>query len=170
MKIAYTSDIHIDSSKENAMIPQEILYQLKKNTPDVFIITGDISHSLKIIEQTLSAFRALSCMKLFVPGNHDIWIETDCPNSYTKYFKILPRVAKENGFIPIWIEPYILDTYGFCGSMGWYDYSFRDRNLNLPEEVYAEKRYKGHTWMDREYARFIIKEKLLTDKEITQIL
>ncbi|MBN2441875.1 MAG: metallophosphoesterase [Spirochaetales bacterium] len=170
MTIAYTSDLHVDSSKENARIPQAILRILKEKKPDVFIITGDICHSLKTLEEVLSIFKSLSCTKLFVPGNHDIWAHGEYTNSYIKYYDLLPKAAKKNDFIPVWIEPYVTGDYGFCGSMGWYDYSFKPENLNISENIYKEKIYEGYTWMDKIYAIFINDEKVISDKDITMLL
>lgn len=170
MKIAYTSDIHIGNSKENSMIPDQIYNTLKNNIPDVFILAGDISRSSKHLEKTLAVLKTLSCIKLFVPGNHDIWIDEGCLNSYTKYVKLLPDIAQKNGFIPVWIEPLVYKGYGFCGSMGWYDYSFKDKHLDVSDEKYADKIYNGYTWMDKVYARFIRDGRYLTDKEITHLL
>jgi predicted phosphohydrolase len=170
MTIAYTSDIHIDNSKENSLLPGRILDILMENIPDVFLLAGDISHFSRILEQTLAVFKPLSCTKAFVPGNHDIWIEKTCPDSYRKYMEDLPVLAKRNGFIPLWIEPFVQQDYGFCGSMGWYDFSFKDTRLHEPLDVYKEKMYRGFTWTDKIYARFMTGDKQMGDEEITRLL
>jgi predicted phosphohydrolase len=170
MLIAYTSDIHSDCGKENNDIPQKILTIMEKRMPDVFIIAGDISHQVEDVNKALGVFKDLPCHKFFVPGNHDIWIEHTYRNSFDKYLSILPEAAQENNFIPLWMHPSIINDIGFCGSMGWYDYSFRSSRFHFSDEQCANKQFWGLTWTDRTYACFFNDDKKLTDHEVTQLL
>lgn len=171
MLIAFTSDIHIDNSKENSLILEYLLESLLKEPPDVFIIAGDVSQHLTIINKALSILKDIKVEKLFIPGNHDIWKEDINNNSYLKYFSLLPRVVAENNFYPLWLKPVIFQDTGFCGSMGWYDYSLANKDKTLfSEQDYQQKQMQKTTWMDKHYVRFLVDDKLLSDKEITDLL
>jgi putative phosphoesterase len=169
MIIAYTSDIHIDTSKENFMTLKRMRQKLKQKEPDIFIIAGDIGAYLTSVQDALSVFRDLDIKKIFIPGNHDIWKE-DGHNSYEKYFFLLPDIARENNFIPLWIKPIVINGIGFCGSMGWYDYSLRNPKMRFSMKDYARKEYNGSVWMDKNNALFVDKEKRMRDTEITELL
>lgn len=169
MTIAFTSDIHINSSAENSALINAIYLRVRETFPDIFILAGDISSSLADIRSTFAFFRDIPSIKLFVPGNHDIWIEDD-NTSDRKYFELLPSLCEEHGVHPLWIEPYTYRNTVFCGSMGWYDLSLRSRLVPFTDEDYAKKRYRLLTWMDKLRVRFSSDGRLLSDDELTGML
>lgn len=169
MKIAFTSDIHCDSSNENQKLPYVIKERFTSKPADVFVLAGDIGANLETVSNTLSVLKSLPMKKILVIGNHDIWKEHGI-NSYQKLYRYLPKIASENNFHPLWIEPLIYNGIGFCGNMGWYDYSFRNPKLEIPLEHYKNKHYEFLIWMDKVYVRFTPRLKRLTDQEITQRL
>lgn len=128
MRIAYTSDLHVDISQRNWELVPYLCEVLKMVDPDVFIIAGDISPELGDLEYTLDCFSSLQCLKLFVPGNQDVWVLSEDMqekghDSYEKYYFYLPEVCRRNLFVPLWMEPIIFQGIGFVGSIGWYDYA-----------------------------------------------
>ena len=50
-----------------------------------------------------------------------------------------PALAGEAGFQVLDHNPLIVGHVGLVGSVGWYDYSFRDKLLEIPEEFYRAK-------------------------------
>lgn len=169
MILAFTSDFHIDTSKENFMILKRIKQKLELKNPDVFIIAGDIGAYLSSVQDALSVFRNLDLKKIFIPGNHDIWKEGN-GSSYEKYFSLLPEIARENNFIPLWLKPIVINGIGFCGSMGWYDYSLRNSKMRFTVKDYIHKEYNGSMWMDKQNANFVNQKKRMKDTEITELL
>ena len=169
MKIAFTSDLHVNSSSENHDIIPAIRKKLDDNPPDVFIIAGDISSNLTDIETTLGMFRGLPSVKFFVPGNHDIWVEDEY-TSDIKYFDNLPKICREAGFHPLWLQPYTIGDTGFCGTMGWYDLSLRSTLVNFTDADYAKKRFFLFTWMDKVRMRFYRDSRVLDNAELTELL
>lgn len=150
MKIAFTSDIHADVSSENEKVPEIQIPILRRESPEVFIICGDISASQRYFAQTLQKYDALECPKLLVAGNHDLWVEDEKENSIERYRYILPELARDGGFVYLGFEPYILGTIGFVGVCGWYDYSFRNESLDnkIPRRAYQAKKFGSRKWMD----------------------
>jgi hypothetical protein len=169
MTVAYTSDIHINSSAENSELVNAIRVRLAEVPPDIFILAGDISSSIADIRRAFEFFSDIPCIKLFVPGNHDIWTE-DGITSDGKYFELLPKLCEEHGVHPLWMEPYPYGGTVFCGSMGWYDLSLRTHLVPFTDEDYAKKRYHLLTWMDKLRVRFHGGGRVLSDGELTDML
>ena len=76
MKIGVTSDLHTDVTPLNKKILPHIIEAVEQAGLDIFILAGDLSPNLLELAEILIAFTEsnLNCPKLFVPGNHDIWI------------------------------------------------------------------------------------------------
>lgn len=126
MRIAYTSDLHVDISQRNWELVPYLAEVLKMVDPDVFILAGDVSPEIGDLEYTLDCFAALRSLKLFVPGNQDIWVLSEemqslGHDSYEKYYFYLPEACRRNNFVPLWMEPVVCRGVGFAGSIGWYD-------------------------------------------------
>ena len=101
MRIAYTSDLHVDISQRNWELIPYLAEILKMIDPDVFVIAGDISSELGDLEYALESFSGLMCLKLFVPGNQDIWVlseqmQENGHDSYEKYYFYLPEVCRRS--------------------------------------------------------------------------
>ena len=128
MRIAYTSDLHVDISQRNWELVPYLCEVLKIIDPDVFVIAGDISPELGDLEYALDCFSSLQCLKLFVPGNQDIWVLSEelqekGHDSYEKYYFYLPDACRRNDFVPLWMEPIVFQGVAFVGSIGWYDHA-----------------------------------------------
>lgn len=157
MRIGVTSDIHIDISPANAQIVTHIADEIKKADIDVFLICGDLSPNLMTLSRTLSAFHDVNakCRKLFVAGNHDIWLPNVNGeiNSHHKY-SIITDICKENGFHHLGDSPYIIEEVGFCGTIGWYDYSYKNKKFPIAERSYQRKTLAGSVWNDVNFAHW----------------
>lgn len=160
MKIAYTSDIHADITLNNKILIPHLVNRIKEIRPDVFVIAGDVSNSLDSLDVTLKQFNELQCLKFMIPGNHDVWIESNNSvrkgkDSFYKYKQAIPKVCKSNSFLYPITEPYIInDKTAIVGNLGWYDYSLADSRL---DDKYKYSDYTRGTfiegeWNDSKYA------------------
>jgi len=136
LRIAYTSDLHVDISQRNWELVPYLAEVLKMVDPDVFVLAGDVSPEIGDLEYALDCFSGLRGLKLFVPGNQDIWVlseEMQClgHDSYEKYYFYLPEACRRNDFIPLWMEPVVCRGVGFAGSIGWYDSPLGTGNQDL---------------------------------------
>ena len=68
MRVAFTSDLHVEHHPEVVAL---VAQRVEALAPDVFVLAGDISHDLAVVEETLRAFAGRRT--LFVPGNHELW-------------------------------------------------------------------------------------------------
>jgi len=149
LKIAAISDLHVlpDGSDRNLL--ESIKRRVEDLEPDVFVIAGDISDRLDVLSDSLSQLKVDSCTNLYVAGNHDIWFEDGkSPSSLEKYSKHMNEICSTNGFIHLPNQHFISGNIAFVGSIGWYDYSFRRVELEIPMEHYEQKEHQGAVWYD----------------------
>ncbi|MHA2423272.1 MAG: metallophosphoesterase [Candidatus Thorarchaeota archaeon] len=165
MRIAAISDIHIRSDGKDEEMIKAINRRVDEIAPDVFVIAGDISHEVSILEETLTNLKRSDSNCLYVAGNHDVWFEEDKElGSLDKYSQTIGEVCELAGFIHLPDNPLIMDDIAIVGSMGWYDYSFKRETLDIPDESYAEKHWRGSFWRD-----YYAIDWSYTDKEVTEL-
>jgi predicted phosphohydrolase len=138
MRILVTADLHFDIARSRA--PAERLAKRACEVGgDAIVLVGDTaSADLEPLRQCLGLFEAFPGRRFIVPGNHCLWCREE-ETSLLRYNDILPRVAREEGFELLDHRPAELGAVGLVGSVGWYDYSFRDRSLGIPEDFYRAK-------------------------------
>ena len=161
MRLAFTSDLHTDAHPANRQVWQEMAAILRDVQPDVFVCCGDIAANAQQFGVTLFALEGLTCPKLLVPGNHDVWIQN--PDwlqrgitSQQKYYQLLPALCRAAGFHLLWLEPCVIEEIAFCGSMGWYDYSLRNYALDgqISRQDYQRKRFQEWLWNDERFVHW----------------
>ena len=141
MKIAVTADLHYGAGN-NQQIVRNFVKRVIKIKADVLILVGDtFDFNTQLLVECLTLFAPFKGDKLFVAGNHDLW--TRGTNSLKFYEKILPRITKQCGLHFLDQKPFIKGTFGFGGSIGWYDYSFKDKTGHT-SKYYSSK--SGRVW------------------------
>lgn len=180
MRIIITADLHYRPSQREAYLA--FARWVAAQQPDCFIVAGDTGHPLRLFQRALQLFDELTCPKLLLAGNHDVYRgEHDSRNLWET---LLPQAARAAGFV--WLEDTVmrLGGVGIAGTMGWYDYS--SRSGHLPYDV-AELRllkvvvnhdadFIDWPWSDVAMARFLTRRfaarlaSLAADPEVGQIL
>ena len=156
MKIGLVSDLHTDVTPFNKALVPHLIAAVKAAELDVFVLAGDLARHLVQLSETLNAFHLadLACEKLFVPGNHDIWT-TETPDVTSEQkCEIISKLCYACGFRPLMDEPFIRERIGFCGTIGWYDYSFAPDGYDFSDTQYTEKTLMGAIWNDKRYAKW----------------
>ena len=149
MKIAAISDLHVLPDDGDRELLASIKQRVEEIAPDIFVIAGDISDRIDVLADSLSQLKVDSCSNLYVAGNHDVWFEDEkSPSSLEKYSKNVGDVCSKNGFKHLPDFPHVDGNTAFVGSIGWYDYSFRRPELEIPLEHYEQKEYNGSVWYD----------------------
>ena len=106
---------------------------------DVLILGGDtFAIDLNIFRDCLRLFQAFPGKKFLVIGNHCLWV-SEGGDSFRRYTEEIPKVAEEEGWHVLDHRPAVIEGVGFVGSVGWYDYLFKDPSLNVPERFYTAK-------------------------------
>lgn len=162
MKVAYTSDLHSDITNNNFKLLSHLATRLSELSPDLFVIAGDTANKLEELDKALSHFKELPCLKLFVPGNHDLWIESNNGlrkgrDSFYKYREAIPEICARNNFIYPCSSPYIIEETALIGSIGWYDYSLADSRLKgfYHKGDYNLGRFERAIWNDVRFSSFL---------------
>ena len=148
MRIAYTSDLHSDLSRRNWDLVAAIAAHAARLGPDVFVVAGDVAEHADDVGRTLQVLAAIPGLRLYLPGNHDLFIETDpgrldVATSRDKYERILPEVARQAGFEPLGMEPVHAAGFALVGVTGWYDFTLRDPRLDAVAGVHN---YRAGEW------------------------
>ncbi|MFH1755580.1 MAG: metallophosphoesterase [Candidatus Latescibacterota bacterium] len=153
MKIAYSSDLHMDVTDHHPPIVERIAGIMCEADPDVLVLAGDVGNTLTTMEAVFKLFAGIEATKLFVPGNHDLWVESDKDfgkgsDSGEKYASLVPALCERMGFVDLGQGPFYFDDTAFVGSAGWYDYSFADPRLGLGETDYVRGSFAEELWWD----------------------
>ncbi len=170
MRILASSDLHYNIPRSRKPT-RELAQQIISQQADVLIIAGDIAgYDTDRFARALDLFSEFKGIKLLVPGNHDLWVNNGV-NSFEKWKNILPEIARKYGFVMLDGNPQIIGDIGFVGNVGWYDYSFRDKTLNVPLQFYKAKIGPGRALYNNQLAEFDINPENLEDthKAITSI-
>ena len=135
MRIAVTSDLHYDVTPQNHTFLPYLVDEVRRQSPDALVLGGDLANNLAGWSEVLEYFGPLEMLKLVVPGNHDVWIESKGAlkrgqDSAWKHDIALPGIAVQHGFHYLPGNPIVAGCIGFIGSIGWYDYSLRDPRLD----------------------------------------
>ncbi len=133
MRVALTGDLHWGQHQKGDAATAALVRHLCALEHDTLILAGDIGTGTHW-GKCLRLFGGLSCRKLVLPGNHDLWTEVPAPDSLDLYQHRLPQTAELCGFQYLDGNPYVSPdgTEAIVGSINWYDYSF------APPQLYDE--------------------------------
>ena len=172
MRIALTSDLHLDATDANRALVPRLAERAALLRPDVLVIAGDVSARLPDIEETFRAFVPAAPVRLFVPGNHDIWIARSAQakgaTSNFRHDVELREVCARHGFVHLGLAPLVHAGVGFAGTIGWYDYSFVHPDFPFTTADFERKAKGKYRWMDMFYAKWVGEAgRDLSDAEVT---
>lgn len=156
MRIAFTSDIHIDLNPPETL--PALAAHLTSLSADVVVIAGDLATGATTWLRTLLALRPTAPHLLVLAGNHDVWTTPEAQkkgyDAWTWLDKLLPALCAEAGVHYLDGGALTLGNVGFVGTLGWYDLSLREHLLDVPMEAYRTGEWGGMKWMDHVYARW----------------
>lgn len=168
------SDLHYGHSRKGDSATRNLANYVNQHPTDALILAGDLGTNPSALRECLQLFSPFPGHKLAIPGNHDIWLDpawnTAC--SWELHESHLPAFFQESGFHPLHIEPYTISEVHFVGSMGWYDYSFRDE-IDVPYECYVTKTPPWAPmpiWSDARYAAWPFDDPTLTQNLAQRML
>lgn len=159
MRILISGDLHYQPAARDAYVA--FAAWVRDQTPDCFILAGDVGHPLRLFRRGLELFADLPCPRLLLAGNHDLYRGEQ--DSRTLWEHALPQQARETGFT--WLEGTTLrlGSIGVCGTLGWYDYSARAPHLPFDAADYHRIKpifnhdadYIDWPWSDLAMARYL---------------
>jgi len=164
MNIVALSDLHYPRHKGHL---EKVAKKIRTCEAEALILGGDISEFKEAYyHQCLRLFADFKGLKIATVGNHDLWAP-EGQDSYRRYREWFPELFKAYGFHYLDNDeiPLVHKNIAFVGNVGWYDYSFRQRELPFSEEIlvgYLDKEqgkrvYKPWAELTREdYARKVL--------------
>jgi predicted phosphodiesterase len=156
MRIAVTSDIHID--KNGPEVCEMVAARARALEADVLIVAGDVATSPTVLLRSFLTLRRGARTVLYVAGNHDVWSHPDLQakgqHAWWRLDNLLPALCHEAGIHNLDAASLEVDGVGFVGTLGWWDLSTRDPDLDAPPEAYIRGEFAGLRWMDHTYAHF----------------
>jgi 3',5'-cyclic AMP phosphodiesterase CpdA len=144
VKIGILSDIHVDLNRtERGDVTAAICQTLEKEDIDLFICAGDVADDFQRTMETIEDIRTRSLRRcLFVPGNHDIWVEYHPEMNSRQIYEILQQLPDNLSNRPIPLT----DEWIAIGDLGWYDYSFGGTEYS--KEEFDRMRFGDRVWQD----------------------
>ncbi len=138
MRVLITADLHYDirRSREPA---EQLARKVCRKGGDALVLVGDTAGAdLRTLRECLELFAEFPGKRLMVMGNHCLWCQGG-QSSMDRYERLVPATASQAGFEVLDHSPQTLGRSGLVGSVGWYDYSYRDESLHLPLGFYRAK-------------------------------
>jgi predicted phosphohydrolase len=137
MRLIATADLHYNHPHSRRLADDLIDRINALPELDLLLLVGDTAVAEgDHLERCLSRFR-FPGPKLFVAGNHELW--TSGGDSYRIFNDELPRRIRNAGWHWLQTQPFICRNFALIGTIGWYDYSFRDEQLGIPLHTYERK-------------------------------
>ena len=138
VRILLTADLHYNHVRSRPLA-DALIDDMNRAGGDVLVVIGDTAtHEGDLLEQCLGRFQ-FAGPKLIVAGNHELWTLGD--DSYALFAEELPRRCRAIGWQWLETDPFVAPggDVAIVGTLGWYDYSFAQRNLDIPTRFYAHK-------------------------------
>lgn len=158
MRLVFTSDIHVDLNGPDCT--RALARRFRELRADVAVVAGDIATDRDILLRTLTELRAAVGELLVLPGNHDVWCRgadrVVGHDARWRQEELWPQLCAEVGAQSLDGRGLRLGELSFVGVMGWYDFSFRDPALEVPEAAYRAGEWGGVRWMDVRNAPFVV--------------
>lgn len=156
MRLHVLSDLHVDHLQNRQRLPQ-LASSMREHSVDGLVVAGDVSHKLPQVEEALRQLGDLAPVRMFVAGNHDVWVVKPPPGDDTDSWRKLDQLGdacKATGFEYLEKKNVQLGGFTFVGSIGWYDYSYASQKLGLTLAEYTSKKFWDLTYMDEAYAKW----------------
>lgn len=162
MRFALISDLHIDinEKRRSNIFTRSFFDYVSTLSIDGLIVTGDIAGKNSYLDKFFRLGSELEIdYRIFVPGNHDVWVNHQAEGlSWFQLEQYLPQLCQKYGWYYLPGDPLSIDEIGIVGTMGWYDYSLRNKIWD-DKVVLSDYRRKinpqnGYRWMDRSFAQF----------------
>jgi len=172
MKILLTADLHYGFREDGDESARALAKAICKEGGDVLVLCGDnAALPLRNFIDCLQLFKDFPGRKLAIAGNHDLWVNPDTPfDSFDMCTVVLPEILAQCGFHALEAAPLVIGNVGFVGTVGWYDYTFREPSLDIPFETYERKILDdGTIWMDVKYIRWKFTDAQFTDLTLARL-
>jgi len=142
VRLIVTADLHYEFEQYRERV-ETLAAAICREGGDAVVLAGDtFALDIALLERCLRLFDGFGGEKLLVAGNHDLW--TTDGDSFGLYDRAIPELARACGFHDLDGGHRVVGDVGFVGTIGWYDYSFRDDAIGVPIRFYEHKVAPGY--------------------------
>lgn len=127
MRVFAISDLHVDYAENKSWVAGLSFHDYQR---DVLICAGDISHRVAEVASTLKSLRQRFAAVVYVPGNHELWVNGSARGNSLEKFEQIQRLAAEEG---IQTGPLRMEEVSLVPLHAWYDHSFGQPSADLLE-------------------------------------
>ena len=148
MRLILTADLHFGKNATGDASAREMAREINSLGADALILAGDnAAFDPELFHDCFQLFADFPGRKLALCGNHDLW--TRDGDSHAIYEHVFATWAEETGFEYLEGAPVVIGGVGIAGSIGWYDYSFRDEDLDIPQKYFEQNFHPKYArWND----------------------
>jgi predicted phosphodiesterase len=159
VRVFALSDIHVDYRENEQWVSDLSDADFQDDT---LLLAGDVSENLRLMERCFLRLTRKFRRVVFVPGNHDLWVNrSEIPDSVSKYQRIL-KLAAETG---IMMEPTHCEGLCIVPLLGWYDFAFGEPDAQL---LSAWMDFKACAWPPdwnmKDVTEFFVNKNAITRK------
>ena len=137
MRVFALSDLHADYPENLQWILElsNVEYQ-----QDVLVLAGDVTDNLQVLAQVFHALRTKFLEVMFVPGNHELWVQNDGVDCSLEKFALIGKLCEAEG---IRQTAYVRGDVSIVPLYSWYDFSFGKPDRHLRR---AWRDFKACAW------------------------
>ena len=125
MRVFATSDLHVEHAENDRWVSGISTSDYQE---DVLICAGDVAQSEQLLEHTLERLRDRFLEVVYVPGNHELWVDSRRQRNSIEKFHRVQAIARSCG---IRTEALDLDMVSIVPLLAWYDHSYGQPNDEL---------------------------------------
>ncbi len=167
MRLVFVSDLHAEYQMEVCGL---VAARARDLDADLLVVAGDVSPDIDLLGRCLNVLSSGAPRVLFLPGNHDLWTMDPVgqgPDSAQLYRDVLPELCHRVHVDYLGLSSVVVGDVTFCGVTGWYDFSLRNPELDIPIESYESGRFQGVECADRRFFRWLRGGRRLSDREVS---
>lgn len=167
MRVFAVSDIHVDYVENLTWI---LGLEQEEYANDILILAGDVTDRMSLLEQVFNVLAISFKAVLFVPGNHELWVQGEDFDCSLRKFEAIVELCK---FCGIHTDVFELDAISFVPLYSWYDFSFGapDRHLRRAWRDFRACSWPEHLAASQDVAEYFLELNMpkLTTKNQTVI-
>ncbi|WP_180572548.1 metallophosphoesterase [Agrobacterium vitis] len=148
MRIFVGSDFHADHQENMEWLRQ---ISTRDYRQDVLIVAGDVANGMALFQTVMELLAQRFFKVLYVPGNHDLWVDAEGQGSSFDKFQRLKVACAD---LDIGMEPLAFDNTLIVPLFGWYDYSFGPPGSILKQAWMDYRRCDWEGGSDDEVSRY----------------
>lgn len=137
MRVFAVSDIHVDYEENLNWI---LSLDDSEYTDDILILAGDVTDKMPLLEQVFVSLEKSFKAVLFVPGNHELWVQEEDYDCSLDKFEAIAELCKSCGVHADVLE---LADISFVPLYSWYDFSFGEPDRHLKR---AWRDFRACSW------------------------